>query len=357
MLCQQVDTLKLQLENAESQRHFFAEEHAKAHEAVQSLHMEREDLIRTHTQEVGNLRHQVRFLKEQLESSPAPAMSAAPSSTGFTDFNLDMDHLQLEDQPWDRFINVPGHDNLDASDYLGNTAESFATIQPIKSAANPSKQDGTAKNSTVDQPIASGILFMLLLCGAFVASRSATTSSHPAIPKVPEEVRVASTEVLNNLLKDNPREASLFLPDLAHNSNTMNAGYDGRTTQWNQPRSTSSHIGSLHERLTSPSRLQEAEQAFSLTPAQYNALNHYPGMDEAATRPIEPQPTHRRNLAETLKNMREASMMAKGGGMAEVYTRSLLWDQIPEDVVRRFRQMVADSHAEDAEMKDNDTTQ
>ena len=32
MLCQQVDTLKLQLENAESQRHFYAEEHAKAHE-------------------------------------------------------------------------------------------------------------------------------------------------------------------------------------------------------------------------------------------------------------------------------------------------------------------------------------
>lgn len=360
MLYQQVETLKLQLENqlenAESQRQFFNEERAKAHEIIQTLHMEKEDLICKHTRETGALRSQIRIYREQFESSPAPAMSAAPSSTGFTDFNLEMDHLQIEDQPWDRFINVQGHDDdLDAPDYLGNTAESYATIQPGKPSVEHAQHD---KNNTTDQPVASGILFMLLLCGAFVASRSATTASHPAIPKMPEEVRAASTEVLQNLLRDNPQQASLFLPDLTpapiqrHPSNRNN-------TQWthSHPSANNNHIHNLHKHLTSPTRLQQAEQAFALTPDFYNSVTSSSHLDAIAAQQQyqPPQPSQRPNLQEALKEMQEARQ--GNGSMAEVYTRSLLWDQIPLDVQRQFRRAVAESRgegegerADDAEM-------
>jgi hypothetical protein len=43
----------------------------------------------------------------------------------------------------------------------------------------------------------------------------------------------------------------------------------------------------------------------------------------------------RRNLAEAMASVRQ-------GSKAEVYTRSLLWDQIPSDVVRTFVKMVAE---------------
>ena len=46
----------------------------------------------------------------------------------------------------------------------------------------------------------------------------------------------------------------------------------------------------------------------------------------------------KRNLAETLAGLRQESL-AKGNA-AEVYTRSLLWDQIPMDVVRQFKDLI-----------------
>ena len=174
-LATQVEQLRLQLSTAESQKQFFAAEHAKAHADIQTLHMEKEDLICNHTKETANLRGQIRWYREQFEQfegeSIAPAMSKGPSSTGFTDFNLEMDGLAIEDHPWDKFINVHGSED---TEYLGDTAESFATIQPPKQLEHQ-QQDTTTK--TAEQPVASGILFMLLLCGAFVASRSSSTSN------------------------------------------------------------------------------------------------------------------------------------------------------------------------------------
>lgn len=334
-LATQVEQLRLQLSTAESQKQFFAAEHAKAHADIQTLHMEKEDLICNHTKETANLRGQIRWYREQFEQfegeSIAPAMSKGPSSTGFTDFNLEMDGLAIEDHPWDKFINVHGSED---TEYLGDTAESFATIQPPKQLEHQ-QQDTTTK--TAEQPVASGILFMLLLCGAFVASRSSSTSNTSTsqtsiIPKMPEDVRAASTEVLNNLLKDNPKEASLFLPDLA-SSHQQQYSTPTTTTTW--PNQQHSNMQTLHHHLTAPTSLQEAEQAFSMTPAQYAALTTYPSHT-----PIPPLPTAqslRPNLAEALGKMREQ----RGVSQAEIYTRSLLWEQIPEDVVREFRRAVA----------------
>ncbi|CAD0089792.1 unnamed protein product [Aureobasidium vineae] len=298
-----------------------------------------DDLIEgcTDEDEMKQLKAQKRLLRNREAAPAAPAMSAAPSSTGFTDFNLEMDHLAIGDQPWDRFINVPG---VDDADYLGDTAESFATIQPTKQLSQR-RQDSATKPST-EQPVASGILFMLLLCGAFVASRSSSTARDTAqnnlIPKMPDEVRAASTEVLNNLLKGNPKEASLFLPDLAPSYR-----YSQPSKQaWPQP----TNIADLHKHLTSPTAMQEAEQAFAMTPEQYNALTTYEHMDTIASAP--PSQSLRPNLAETLGRMREA----RGPSAAEVYTRSLLWDTIPEDVVKAFKRAVAQRQGDDEQMND-----
>jgi hypothetical protein len=338
-LHQQVEQLRHQLETAEDQKQFFVTEHGKAHTRIQAMQLEKEDLICNHTKETTYLRGQINWYREQFEatSPAAPAMSAAPSSTGFTDFNLEMDHLAIADQSWDRYISVQPSDE---TDYLGSTTESFATIQPPKQL-NQQQQDTASKTNT-EQPVASGILFMLLLCGAFVASRSPPSAStldatQPLIPRMPDEVRAASTEVLNNLLKENPKEASPFLPDLVSSHRYPQPP----VAAWPQP----SNIGNLHKHLTSPTAYQEAEQTFAMTAEQYNALTTYQHMD---TLPPAPMSSHRPNLAETLGRMREA----RGQSAAEVYTRSLLWDTVPEDVVRAFKRAVAQRQGDDEPMND-----
>lgn len=338
-LHQQIEQLRHQLETAEDQKQFFISEHSKAHTRIQAIQLEKEDLICSHTKETTYLRGQINWYREHFEatSPAAPAMSAAPSSTGFTDFNSEMDHLAIGDQPWDRYINVQGPDD---TDYLGDPAESFATIQPAKQLSQQ-QQDISSKNST-EQPVASGILFMLLLCGAFVASRSQSATRDNAknnlIPRMPDEVRAASSEVLNNLLKENPKEASLFLPDLVSTHRYPQPSH----STWPQP----ANIDDLHKHLTSPTAFQEAEQAFAMTPEQYNALTTYQHMDTIASAP--PSQTLRPNLAETLGRMREA----RGPSAAEVYTRSLLWDTVPEDVVRAFKRAVGQRHGDDEQMND-----
>ncbi|KAJ3568452.1 hypothetical protein NPX13_g6416 [Xylaria arbuscula] len=94
-------------------------------------------------------------------------------------------------------------------------------------------------------------------------------------------------------------------------------------------------LGDLADSLTQATEQQVNEQVFSLTPAQYNGLTS----QEFIRAPQPPPTTHkRRNLAEALANMRPNEKQSA----SEVYTRSLLWDQIPSDVVRNFAKMVAD---------------
>jgi hypothetical protein len=47
---------------------------------------------------------------------------------------------------------------------------------------------------------------------------------------------------------------------------------------------------------------------------------------------------------------------SKQQSAAEVYTRSLLWDQIPSDVVRTFAKMVAESNNAAAVGSDDNRT-
>ena len=67
----------------------------------------------------------------------------------------------------------------------------------FRNNANASKPTQASVNDQT--PVASGLLFMLLLCGAFVASKGPTVSSID-LPAMPDEVRHAAPTVLHNLL-------------------------------------------------------------------------------------------------------------------------------------------------------------
>lgn len=320
------------------------EKEAWFHERQQMTHMidqlqfDKEELVRTHTLETGDLRKKISVLTERLECS-STAMSVQPSST-FTDFANEMDNLNMGLNDWDNSYFV---DNCFGEEQTPAPQEQSLVVAPRA-------KDGEEKSA------ASGLLLMLLLCGAFVASKSSGGAA-PPIPRMPDEVRAASATVLDSIFKDAGIAPSLTEQGVMANVvQAMPPGPSG--INWAKSMSDTNLAGmgstldQLHNQLASTTKDQEHEQLFSITPAQYNSMTSMDytrprysiGSDDFSDHmsPGSSGPSHRRNLAETLAAMREQS---KGESAAEIYTRSLLWDKIAPEVVHEFKRIVEESAA------------
>ncbi|KAF2088071.1 hypothetical protein K490DRAFT_73065 [Saccharata proteae CBS 121410] len=342
----ELQSMRLQHDAHMHEREQWHRQQIEAQQTIETLQWEKEEMVRTHTLETGELRKKVSVLVEKLETSSA-SMSAVPSST-FTEFAHDMDNLNMgSGNEWDNCL---------FNDYcMGDSDQQMQQPQP------PQTETSLVHRRKDDQekPVASGLLLMLLLCGAFVASKS-SGGAPPAIPRMPDDVRAASATVLDSIFKDaGVQEHSA----IANHVEALEPAPSG--SAWPKPTLSgaefasmshnigNSHLDQLHAHLTQPTKDQEAEQLFSITPSQYNSLTsadfsrrvYSIGSDDTISDAASPgsQPSHhRRNLAETLRAMREE---AKGETAAEVYTRSLMWGRIPSDVVREFKRMVEETGA------------
>ncbi|KAI0011293.1 bZIP transcription factor [Xylariaceae sp. FL0662B] len=320
--------LHLKLDQESREKQFF-----KA--CAENERMEKEELIQNHTIETGELRKKIGVLSEHVQRLEHEHEHAAmPSNTGFPNAFNDMDGLAM-DAPWDNmsFMN----------DYaMEPEVKQEQQIVPVKKTEVVLPAD-VEKSSTQG-----GLLFMLFLVGAFVLSNRST----PTIPRVSEDVREASATLLNNIFKDEGVAASssgAVMPSAPQPS-----GADW-TSSASVPMASSSMdsvapsmLGDLADSLTQPTQEQTTEQIFSLTPAQYNGVT---SQDFLRNPPPRSTSQGRRNLAEALNNMHSN----KKQSAAEVYTRSLLWDQIPGDVVRDFAKMVAEcNNANSGQPRNND---
>ncbi|KAF2226628.1 hypothetical protein BDZ85DRAFT_191358 [Elsinoe ampelina] len=314
--------------NMENEFRQLHEKHANALHLLEARDMEKEELTMKYTEDTGNLRRKIAYLQQQLDN-PHGNEYMMNTNTNFNDFTSDMNALSVNNQPW-----------------MAGNAGQFTT-EPEQARPVMGQQDIKPAKTETDPPIASGVLFMILLCGAFVASKG---NSKPFIPRLPEEVRVASNTVLDSLLKDsradiltgNMQPPAIHPPQQLQN---MPHPQQMRNMQqahnpWQQHVPQQDNRQTLYRSLTMPTNQQEAEQLFQLTPSEYNSLT---SADNYAA--YHPQQTMapRRNLAQTLATVREESISK--APPAEVYTRSLLWDQIPADVVKQFKELVRESKA------------
>ncbi|KAF1999465.1 hypothetical protein P154DRAFT_226552 [Amniculicola lignicola CBS 123094] len=332
-----VGSLTIERNQLLQQREQWHQEHMEMTQMLQQMQYEKEELVRTHTLETGELRKKVSVLSEKLDNA-STAMTVQPSST-FTDFTSDMDGLNMGANEWDNYIFV--------NDFVVDEPTP-APQQDQSMVVAPRSKDAE------DKPVASGLLLMLLLCGAFVASKS-SGSSAPPIPRMPDDIRAASATVLDSIFKDAGVVPTLTEQGVVANRvSDLEPGPSGAS--WPKPSDLTATSGStldqLHAQLAVPTKDQENEQLFSITPAQYNSMTsmdftrpRYSIASDDLSDPLSPgsQPSHhRRNLAETLAAMREQS---KGETAADIYTRSLLWDRIAPEVVHEFKRMVEQSAA------------
>ncbi|KAF1814049.1 hypothetical protein P152DRAFT_379029, partial [Eremomyces bilateralis CBS 781.70] len=363
----EVNALRIQSGDLHAEKDQWMRERCVMVQQIETAQWEKEELVRSHTLETGDLRKKVNFLREQLDATAAGGIGAGmgdapqPMATGhhvgaFNEFTNEMDNLTMASE-WDNYI----YDFCVDPDTPATPTP--ATVAVAASTPTPSSKS-TPTNSTTtlvvsrpklptppiasdDKPVNHGVLLMLLLWGAFVAHHS-TSSSPPSLPRLPDHVRAASATVLDSILNDDlPHPAALTVnpastwpkPASGLTDHIMgNTGLGGIGGGDNPP------MERLHASLTQPTKAQEAEQLFSLTPTQYSALTD-PSCGRASSISSSEDTTagksggaNRRNLAEALAAMRER----RGESAAEVYTRSLLWGQIPGEVVREFKRMVGE---------------
>ncbi|KAL9015670.1 MAG: hypothetical protein Q9185_006950 [Variospora sp. 1 TL-2023] len=298
------------------QMHMF---HRQQQACIDELMAEKEELVRRHTIETGELRKKNTYLADHAQKIDSIAMSAVPSSTGYSADYSDFEHLTMESSPWDNFSLV--------TDFHMEPSKPEADHHSLVVAP---KKESNAEGTTT---AASGLLLMLLLCGAWVVSNNNTSTSSGPVSRMPEDIRMASTAVLDTLYSDTGIQPQ---HPLANEGPGRHHPIDPTGTR---PRSP---LSALHRQLISPSEQQQRDHLFSLS------AHHYNGVTANEHEMPAPPPARRRHLGEALAALRfNANNKRQGSSAAEAYTRSLMWDEVPENVVRDFARMVAESRQQE----------
>ncbi|KAJ6783560.1 hypothetical protein PWT90_10617 [Aphanocladium album] len=295
----------------------------------ENLTLQKDDMIRNHTIESRELRKKVSVLTENinaLESNSVP--TPGPSGTAINGPFGEVDSMCMPG----------GWDNANFLQQYGMMPE--APKQSAQSAATKS-HDASSSGEGEKAAAQGGLLFMLFLVGAFVMS----SRSPPAIPRVSEDVRSASAALLDNVLKEAGMSSSTAavqpLPSQPATANWGDMSTGTPMTGVSTDGVAAPMLGELND-FIQPSRDQTNEQAFSMSAAQYNGVSDQTFMQNGPPGRMAEQSQGRKNLAAALAEIRATN---KQSGSADVYTRTLLWDQIPRDVVRDFIKMFAENNA------------
>ena len=301
---------------------------------IRQLEFERDEAIRTKTLETAELRKMNNILKghvRDFERQQAMSLHNNPSS----DFSTDFSSFNIDDGgTWDDDFAL-----IDNNDLSMDHSEHQAPQQPT---ANTAPKVADAKT---DMPFSWNAFYMCLLFGAFIAStsNSSTTSAslQASIPPLSDEYRAESANVLKAVLASSPESSHTLLPshpaNHARGPTTISGAEMAHITS--HPSHSSMNLDQLHAHLTSPTRHQQEAAAFSLSAASYNHLTN-PDPD-----PFLSSNDHNEEFKPSRLETAYASMQAQrqdmdkviGGNLQE---RSLLWERVPEKVLRDFRRMV-----------------
>jgi hypothetical protein len=276
-------------------------------ECIEAMRLEKEEMIRAHTLESAELRKKI---------------SVMGAMAGANEFHGGFDNMggMAMANPWENvsyMTDFPMETEIKQEPPVVAQAKKELTLPSDDKSGTPT-----------------GMLFMLLLVGAFVMS----TRSTPNLNQVPEEMREASATILDSVLKEAavpPANAAMEVMA----PQPSGAGWNDMAMTGMQLSGNgvgSSMLTDLADSLTQPTQEQMNSQAFSLSQTQYNGITNPEFLHTPAERTSS---QGRRNLAEALAAMRNGNNKQSA---AEVYTRSLLWEQIPSEVVKSFTKMVAE---------------
>lgn len=329
-----VGTLEVSVQDLSAQLN---QVHLEKESMEAAFNNEREEMIAKHTRETGDLRKKIDILTQHVQR--LEGNQASNSSSNVDTFHHGQDGMDAMDMSY----------NWTSLDFMTDFSQPLPIAQAMAAAppkeakpAQPTQPSQAESSNTSDKSAAQGgLLFMLFLVGAFVMS----SRSPPPISPASEEMRAASAALLENVLKDAgvdyasdslsalaPRASGVNWQAAGH-SNTVGDSRSGSGPSNKQPSFLdSSHIGQ-------PTEEQMKDQAFSLSAGQYSGVHAQDFLSMPSHEAPGDGSAGRKNLATAMEEIRSAS---KQSGAAEVYTRTLLWDKIPNEVIRDFTKLVVD---------------
>lgn len=290
-------------------------------------HIQKNEMIRVHTLETAELRKKNNILMETVERlerdvKPTLADNHAGEFAGF-------ENLSMDSHPWEEFTMKNGLS-------MSNPAPQ----SPAPATAQINEKIEKPNAATADYPFSWNAFYMCLLFGAFIASNN-TSLPGRSLPQLSEEYRAESANVLKAVLASSP-------PELAHSTNhaAVSASAAARPSsatitgmemaQMGPAPTGSSTLDQLHDALVMPTEEQERAQVFALNADQYNSLTTFED-DGAGFKPQ--QPSHLQQALAAMRN-NAAQHRMQDTATSEVYSRSLMWEHVPEKVIRDFRRMV-----------------
>lgn len=307
---------------------------------VQTISFERDEAIRTKTLETAELRKMTNILKDHIRDYDRQAASVSNLPDNFSNEFSSFDELAIEDNSWDDDFSL-----INNNDFKDTVERNDMTPDP------PHPTNKMTIESKPDTPFSWNAFYMCLLFGAFIASNS-STNSQPAVPALSEEYRAESANVLKAVLASGPNEPhALFRPGPGPAA-PHHAGRAGAPTTVSGPdmaRMTTcppDNLEALHNSLTTPSRHQRETAAFSLSAASYDHLTNpdpfLSGPESHDDETFQAKPSRLQTAFNAMQESRQDvdKMISRG-----VNERSVMWERVPEKVLRDFRRMV-----EDAEM-------
>jgi len=328
---------------------------------VMGLEMKMEDLIKAHTLDTGILRKKIQVLTENCH----PQIDGMVPSTNDPYLMDESYNIMSLDSPMDIFGSLQPLDLPLTSQPPGPDCDPGSNSENSNQLVLAQRTKSDVSND--DSSVTPGVLLLMLLIGAFVSKNS---SGSTPIASVPSDVRQASAVVLDRILNDVDTAApvpsavldvSNSIPSLSMPSSALFSEVSGEMSEFDM----------ITEEMASASKLQEIDQLFSLTPSQYASLteSRMPlGLDDGGPLslsmsmsmsmfPSTPAPSdtvpsfsrrqhhskrdNDRNARHEFSKRLASITIPFKESAANVYTRSLLWDQIPSEVVQQFKRMVA----------------
>ena len=125
---------------------------------IESLHLEKEEMVRSHTLETGDLRKKNAFLTEHIQKMESTAMSTVPSSSGFSADFSDLDSIAMEGNAWGNFSFL-------------NDFSLESEVKPERSLVLPARKADKGNVGEADKPATSGLLLIVSFSYVFLPAR------------------------------------------------------------------------------------------------------------------------------------------------------------------------------------------
>jgi hypothetical protein len=305
---------------------------------LQAISYDRDEAIRSKTQETGELRRQNNVLKDcirDLERQQHRGFITPCNSNGY---NGEYNDFSLDNNWEDEFSLIDGDD-------FGMNEQDHSNVQ---TTPKPTVQVPTAVDSKADHGFTWNTFYMCLLFGAFVVSNSnLVNSTDVTTSAIASSISPAEAgNVLKAVLKSGADSTSdggqpALLPS--------KVSADGQRSTHTSildigpSHTATSALENLHQTLSIPSRRQEIAAAFAMSASTYNHItdpfNEHLNHDVNTVLLDSAKPSQ---LEQAFANMQaEKDEMERMTGIgSKVRERSFLWDSIPPQVVKDFEELV-----------------